>query len=68
MSNFTPLVRLWAWPVALALLTASGLVGALVSDGWGAVWSWLGLGVPLAVIARFGLLQPSSSKSSLSNP
>lgn len=44
--------RIWAWPVALAVLTASGLLSALVSDHWGDVWSWVGLGVPLAVMTR----------------
>lgn len=48
-------VRLWAWPVFLALLTASGLFSALVSDGWGDRWSWVALGSPLAVIAWFTL-------------
>ncbi|WP_298924476.1 hypothetical protein [uncultured Ramlibacter sp.] len=46
--------RLWAWPIALGLLTASGLLTALVSDGGaGDIWSWVGLGVPVAVMAWF---------------
>ena len=45
--------RMWTWPLAIALLTASGLVSALVSDRWGDVWAWIGLGVPLAVAAWF---------------
>ncbi len=44
--------RVWGWPVALGLLSATGLVSALVSDGWGDTWSWLALGVPLLVVAR----------------
>lgn len=47
--------RVWAWPVALALLTASGLVSALVSDDWGDAWAWLALGLPVLVTARHGL-------------
>lgn len=47
------LLRLWGWPIAMALLTATGLLSALVSDGWGDVWSWFGLGIPAAVIAWF---------------
>ncbi|QTD46361.1 hypothetical protein [Ottowia testudinis] len=43
--------RLWAWPIALGVLTASGLLSALVSDGWGDAWSWLALGAPVAVMA-----------------
>lgn len=47
--------RLWAWPLALGLLTASGLLSALVSDAWGDVWSWFALGVPVAVGGWFSL-------------
>lgn len=47
--------RLWAWPLALGLLSSSGLLSALVSDGWGDAWSWLALGVPVAAMAWFGL-------------
>jgi hypothetical protein len=43
--------RIWQWPVAIAVLTASGLASALVSDGWGDAWAWASLAVPLAVIA-----------------
>lgn len=45
--------RLWTWPIALGLLSTSGLLTALVSDAWGDAWSWVGLGVPVAVIAWF---------------
>lgn len=43
------LVRLWGWPLAIAVLSASGLASALVSDGWGDLWSWVALGAPVAV-------------------
>lgn len=46
-------LRIWAWPAALGALTASGLVSALLSDAWGDFWSWISLGVPVAVIALF---------------
>lgn len=42
---------MWGWPIALGVLSASGLVSALVSEGWGDAWSWVGLGVPVAVMA-----------------
>lgn len=45
--------RIWAWPAVLGALTASGLVSALLSDAWGDLWSWISLGVPVAVIALF---------------
>lgn len=46
--------RLWGGPILLGLLSASGLLSALVSDHWGDWWSWLALGLPVAVMARFG--------------
>jgi hypothetical protein len=45
-------MRLWGWPIALGLLTAFGLIAALVGDGTYDAASWIGLGVPLAVAAR----------------
>jgi hypothetical protein len=45
--------RLWGWPIALGVLTATGLLSALVSEGWGDVWSWIALGIPVAVCAWF---------------
>jgi Flp pilus assembly protein TadB len=47
-----PRLRLWGWPAALGLLSASGLLSALVSDAWGDVWSWVALGVPVLVMGR----------------
>ncbi|CAN5880937.1 hypothetical protein BH11PSE8_BH11PSE8_40800 [soil metagenome] len=46
---------LWGAPIALALVTAIGLIAALVGDGaWDAA-SWIALGLPVAVCAWFGL-------------
>ena len=50
----TPFWSLWGWPIAMAVLTTTGLVTALVSDSWGDWWSWVGLGVPVAVMAWHG--------------
>lgn len=50
----SPFLRLWGWPLLLGLLSASGLVSALVSDGWGDAWSWFALGLPVAVMAWYG--------------
>jgi hypothetical protein len=41
----------WRAPIALGVLSASGLLSALVSDGIGDVWSWISLAAPLAVAA-----------------
>ncbi len=43
--------RLWGWPVVIAAISASGLITALLSDGWGDLWSWLALGVPVGICA-----------------
>jgi hypothetical protein len=39
----------WRAPIVLGVLTASGLLSALVSDGIGDVWAWITLAAPLAV-------------------
>lgn len=44
---------LWRWPIVLGLLSGSGLLSALVSEGLGDVWSWFALGVPVAVMVGF---------------
>ena len=46
--------RLWGAPLCLGLLSTSGLISALLSDGWGDHWSWWALGLPLLVMAWFG--------------
>lgn len=46
-------VAIWRAPILLALASAVGLVSALVADGiWDAL-SWLGLGIPVAVITWY---------------
>ncbi|WKB53362.1 hypothetical protein [Eleftheria terrae] len=51
-------LRIWGWPVTLGVLTTTGLLSALVSDTWGDAWSWFALGVPVAVMAWYGLRRP----------
>ncbi|RYF27478.1 MAG: hypothetical protein EOO33_04175 [Comamonadaceae bacterium] len=51
-----PFLRLWLWPLVLGVLTLTGLVSALVSEGWGDVWSWLALGIPVAAMAWFACI------------
>jgi len=51
----SPFLALWGWPIVLALLSAAGLVGALVG-GPGCHWlSWVGLGTPAAASLWFSL-------------
>ena len=45
----------WGWPLALALLSAAGLLGALAGDGAWDGLGWIGLGVPCVAGAWFGL-------------
>jgi hypothetical protein len=59
--------RLWGWPIALGLLTASGLITALVSDGWGDTWSWFALGIPVAVMAWYAWRRPVKHPSDSSS-
>lgn len=40
----------WTWPMALNALDISGLVSALVSDGWGDARAWGALGSPVALM------------------
>jgi len=45
---------IWRWPIALAIVTAVGLLSALLGDAiWDAL-SWFALGAPVAVGAWFG--------------
>jgi len=46
---------LWRWPLGLALLSAIGLLSALVSEGLGDWLAWATLGALILVAARFGL-------------
>ena len=40
----------WPVPIAIALLTAIGLVAALTGDGWRDASSWIALAAPLAAL------------------
>lgn len=51
MSGWT----IFRWPLLIGVLTATGLVSGLVSDGWGDALAALGLFVPAVVVAWFGL-------------
>lgn len=44
-----PLSRIFAIPLALGLVSAVGLIAALVGDDIWDMIGWLGLGIPLAV-------------------
>jgi hypothetical protein len=59
----SPRLHLWGWPIALGFLSATGLASALISDSWGDAWSWVALGIPVAVMAWFGLRRPNRGPS-----
>lgn len=42
--------RIWRAPIALALLSAVGLLSALFADGIADAVSWIALATPVAVI------------------
>lgn len=44
------MTRLWGAPLVLALVTAIGLVSALLGDGAWDVLSWLTLAAPIATM------------------
>ena len=51
-----PLTRrqVWGAPIALGVLSAVGLVSALLADGLGDVVSWIALATPIGVALRYG--------------
>jgi hypothetical protein len=51
--------QVFAAPLAIALLSAAGLVSALVGDGIWDVLSWLTLAAPVLVILWYWLRRPS---------
>ncbi|MCQ4325094.1 hypothetical protein CXK94_02065 [Stutzerimonas stutzeri] len=55
------MMRIWAWPIIVALLSVLGLVAGLVSEGLGDWLSWASLGVPV-VIGCHGLVRGRASK------
>lgn len=55
MKQRHPFWHLWAWPIALGLLTILGLISALFSDGGaGDMLAWVALGIPVGVCAWYG--------------
>ena len=51
----SPMLALWGWPIAIALLSAVGLVGGLWGDGAWDWLAWIGLGVPALLAVYLGL-------------
>ena len=51
MKTPSPLLKLWAMPVILALFSTGGLISALLGDGFCDALSWLALSVPIMVLS-----------------
>lgn len=45
------LFQIFKWPFAMGLLTCTGLVAGLMSEGWEDVLAAIGLGAPVLVVA-----------------
>lgn len=54
--------RWWAWPAAIAAASLTGLLSGLVTDGWGDVLAWCGLGLPLAMACLYATRGSRHSK------
>ncbi|WP_394821652.1 hypothetical protein [Pendulispora albinea] len=48
----SPMVRTYAIPMVLTVVSVGGLVGALVSEGLGDAVALVALGVPLVAVVR----------------
>jgi hypothetical protein len=47
------LAQIFVAPLLVAVLSALGLISALVGDGWWDVASWIALGIPLGLYLVF---------------
>ena len=58
------MMRIWLWPLVIALLSLLGLIAGLVSEGLGDWLSWAALLVPVAIGCR-GLARGRASRQSV---
>ena len=52
-----PFMRIWGWPVAIAIVTLTGLIAGLAGDGR---WDWLAalcLGLPVVLSVWLGVMR-----------
>jgi len=66
MKKPSPFWALWGWPIVMGVLTTTGLLTALVSDTWGDWWSWVALGVPVAVMSWYSWPRTSAAAADVS--
>ncbi len=48
-------LALWGWPIVFAVVSAVGLIGALIGNGRWDWLAWIGLGLPTAASLWLGL-------------
>lgn len=48
-------IQIWGMPILLGLISASGLIAALLFDGIGDTVSWLALAAPVVTALWFGV-------------
>jgi hypothetical protein len=53
-------INIWAWPIVLALLTAFGLLAALLGSGIWHCLAWAAMAIPLLMIAYYWLINKTS--------
>lgn len=60
--------QIFRWPLAIGVLTLTGLITGLVSDSWGDVVAAIGLFVPAALGTWCLLRRPTPPHASSSRP
>lgn len=66
MKKQSPFWTLWVGPIAMGVLTTTGLLTALVSDTWGDWWSWVALGIPVAAMGWYSWPRTSAAAAAAS--
>lgn len=54
--------QIFRWPLAIGVLTLTGLISGLVSDSWGDALAAIGLFVPAAVGTWYGLRRRGAAR------
>ncbi len=47
-------MRIWLWPTIIGALSVTSLVVGLLYDGFGDVFAWIGLGLPVWLSYWYG--------------
>lgn len=55
------MMPIWLWLIILVVLTLTGLVSGLVSEGLGDYWAWGGLSISVALGGFYAFLHNDNS-------